>query len=330
MRRTEQPNVQLPQLDVQQYTVALICPLPIELTAVRLMFDMQHKTPPLKSTVDDNTYTCGSISDHNVVIANLPQWHNGPISAAHLINALTQSFPNLRATLLVGIGGAIPQKRPASDSSHDIRLGDVVVGWDGDKRQSVIHWESRSILPQPDRRILNVLTKLESNRDIGATAFPEHLERCTQHSSAKHRFAYPGLQNDKLYEPDHHHMPTRGPSCDACGSDKIVRREERKTEAFQLHFGRIACVDRVVDDSERRDKIRDEVHAICVEMEAAGISGRQNCLVIRGISDYADSHKNEVWKGYAAATAAAVVREILYTMDPGEVNGLPVHGEFHK
>ena len=61
-------------------------------------------------------------------------------------------------------------------------------------------------------------------------------------------------------------------------------------------------------------------------MEAAGVLGRQNCLVIRGIADYADSHKNLKWRGYAAATAAAVAREILYVMDPGDIEGLPRNG----
>jgi len=35
------------------------------------------------------------------------------------------------------------------------------------------------------------------------------------------------------------------------------------------------------------------------------------CIVIRGISDYADSHKNNQWKHYAAATAAAYAKELL-------------------
>ncbi len=35
------------------------------------------------------------------------------------------------------------------------------------------------------------------------------------------------------------------------------------------------------------------------------------CLVIRGICDYADSHKNDQWQRYAAATAAAYARELL-------------------
>lgn len=35
------------------------------------------------------------------------------------------------------------------------------------------------------------------------------------------------------------------------------------------------------------------------------------CVVIRGISDYADSHKNNHWQQYAAATAAACAKELL-------------------
>jgi hypothetical protein len=33
--------------------------------------------------------------------------------------------------------------------------------------------------------------------------------------------------------------------------------------------------------------------------------------VIRGICDYADSHKNKQWQKYAAATAAAHAKELL-------------------
>ena len=41
------------------------------------------------------------------------------------------------------------------------------------------------------------------------------------------------------------------------------------------------------------------------------------CLVIRGISDYADSHKNKIWQPYAAATAAAYAKELLLVI-PGQ------------
>ena len=53
---------------------------------------------------------------------------------------------------------------------------------------------------------------------------------------------------------------------------------------------------------------------LCVEMEAAGLMDDFPCLVIRGICDYADSHKNKRWQPYAAATAAAYAKELLSTI----------------
>jgi hypothetical protein len=35
------------------------------------------------------------------------------------------------------------------------------------------------------------------------------------------------------------------------------------------------------------------------------------CLVIRGICDYSDSHKNKEWQGYAAMAAAAYAKDLL-------------------
>ncbi|KAK6342428.1 hypothetical protein TWF718_007829 [Orbilia javanica] len=49
-------------------------------------------------------------------------------------------------------------------------------------------------------------------------------------------------------------------------------------------------------------------------MEAAGLADVVECLAIRGICDYCDSHKNKQWQGYAAATAAAYAKELLLTI----------------
>jgi nucleoside phosphorylase len=40
-------------------------------------------------------------------------------------------------------------------------------------------------------------------------------------------------------------------------------------------------------------------------------------LVVRGICDFADSHKNTMWQPYAAATAAAYAKELLLVI-PGQ------------
>lgn len=46
------------------------------------------------------------------------------------------------------------------------------------------------------------------------------------------------------------------------------------------------------------------------------------CLVIRGICDYADSHKNKIWQPYAALTAALYAKELLLVIPGQGVMGL--------
>ena len=68
-----------------------------------------------------------------------------------------------------------------------------------------------------------------------------------------------------------------------------------------------------------RDKLIIEKDVLCFEMEAAGLMNHFPCLVIRGICDYSDSHKNNVWQGYAAMTAAAYTKDLLYRMSAQHV-----------
>jgi nucleoside phosphorylase len=58
---------------------------------------------------------------------------------------------------------------------------------------------------------------------------------------------------------------------------------------------------------------------MCFEMEAAGLMNHFPCLVVRGICDYSDSHKNKQWQGYAAMTAAAYAKDLLTRMVPSRV-----------
>jgi nucleoside phosphorylase len=48
-----------------------------------------------------------------------------------------------------------------------------------------------------------------------------------------------------------------------------------------------------------------------------------SCLVIRGICDYADSHKNKIWQPYAAAAAGAYAKELLFIIPGQAVMDLP-------
>ncbi len=74
---------------------------------------------------------------------------------------------------------------------------------------------------------------------------------------------------------------------------------------------------------ERRDRLARDLGVLCMEMEAAGLMNGFPCLVIRGICDYADSHKNKEWQGYAAAVAAAYAKELLLVIPVGQIHSTP-------
>ena len=65
-----------------------------------------------------------------------------------------------------------------------------------------------------------------------------------------------------------------------------------------------------------RDYWHEHEGVLCFEMEAAGLMNDFQCLVIRGVCDYADSHKHKQWQPYAALTAAAFAKELLLEIPP--------------
>jgi nucleoside phosphorylase len=69
---------------------------------------------------------------------------------------------------------------------------------------------------------------------------------------------------------------------------------------------------------EDRDEIAAREKVIAFEMEGAGVWENLPCVVIKGVCDYADSHKNKKWQDYAAATAAACMKAFLKDWVPTE------------
>lgn len=72
-------------------------------------------------------------------------------------------------------------------------------------------------------------------------------------------------------------------------------------------------------DGVTRERLRRELDVLCFEMEAAGLTNDFPCLVIRGICDYADTHKNKRWQPYAAVVAAAYAMELLHVIPANQV-----------
>lgn len=320
----------------EHYTVAIICSLGVQLKAIKRMFDTHFQTPHIDQTYDHNAYTCGCINGHNVVVASKGLGQTGVVNASAQIGPLIQSFVQLQCTIVLGTAGGTPHDPPKSDPMEDIRLGDVVVGWPGPGLPSLVQWDSGiheldgikiiSLFDKPAEQLLGALTKLQDNRSsLGDAKFRENLERCIADESSN--FSQPEPESDKLFIPAYDH-PSKDTSCKSCSSSKLVKRSER-TDATEvkIHYGTIASGSSVVKSAKLRDEVRDKTGALCIEISAAGVAAvdRVKPLVIKGISDYADSHKtNDMaqWRSYAAATTAAYVRELLYTMDPGLLPGM--------
>jgi hypothetical protein len=113
-------------------------------------------------------------------------------------------------------------------------------------------------------------------------------------------------------------------SCEDCDEDRIVERALRASSHPVIHYGLIASGNQVMKHAPTRDKLAEELGIMCFEMEAAGLMDNFPCLVIRGICDYADSHKTKRWQKYAAATAAGYAKELLFLIHPTWIVKMPV------
>lgn len=126
-------------------------------------------------------------------------------------------------------------------------------------------------------------------------------------------FEYQGEENDHLYLAEYAHTGGQG-DCEKCDPTKITNRPVRRSHSPVIHYGLIASADMVVKDAIMRDKLQQQHGILCFEMEAAGLINGLDCLVIRGICDYSDSHKNKRWQPYAAAASAAYAKELIYSL----------------
>ncbi|KAG7403701.1 hypothetical protein Forpe1208_v016255 [Fusarium oxysporum f. sp. rapae] len=314
------------------YAIGWIAALPIERAAATALLHDRHDAPEGfdQHRSDTNSYTWGRIGEHNVVIASLPAGVYGTTSAATTASNLIHSLPHIRIGLLVGIGGGI--SRPHED--QDIRLGDVVVSqpdgttggvvqYDLGKAKADGVWERKGSLDKPPPVLLHALASLQAEHEIAPSKVPGLLQAMLKANPGMTRpktdFTYQGAENDRLFDSKHHHVG--GSNCDKCDSAWEVERDRRESSDPEIHYGIIASGNKLIKDAATRDSLLEDTgrQCLCVEMEAAGLMDRFPCLVIRGICDYADSHKNDRWQRYAAATAAAFAVELLEYVPVGQL-----------
>lgn len=312
----------------KDYTVGWICALPLEMAAAKAMLDEVHADLPANPS-DENTYILGRICSHNVVVACLPTGIIGPTPAATVATQMLSTFRSIRFNLMVGVGGGVP-------SQADIRLGDVVVAKPTRDHGGVVQYDypttlkehtikQTDMLSKPPRVLLTGLSKLQANHFLAGPRIPCFLSEI----EAKYPLLAPNLRpqsQDTLLRSNYHSCPPSTRLYSACNTPRPQNSSDRhqKRNTPQIHYGLIASGNQVIKDSRIRDHLARESNILCFEMEAAGLLDTFPCLVIRGISDYADDNKNDAWQGYAAATAAAYAKELLSVIQRQQVEDAPL------
>ncbi|KAJ5962647.1 ankyrin [Penicillium viridicatum] len=316
--------------DPKEYTIGWVCAVSTELIAAKSFLDEEHQEPEPLSPADNNHYACGRMGKHKVVIAVLPEGEYGLSSAASLARDMLHSFPNIRIGLMVGIGGGAPSAK------HDIRLGDIVVSaprgghggilqYDFGKTVQGQPFQVTRALNQPPTALRTALSGLKSDYESYGHQLEEAVKNVLERiPRLRKAYKRPDQASDKLYRSEFiHPLDSQADCAVTCGDDlsHIVMRHERTADEDNpaIHFGTIASANQLMKDALVRDRLAAEEDILCFEMEAAGLINHFPCLVIRGICDYADSHKNKDWQGYAAMVAAAYARDLLYRVAPSRV-----------
>ncbi|KAK6501370.1 hypothetical protein TWF481_009212 [Arthrobotrys musiformis] len=308
---TTNPTKSLP---CSAYTIGWLSALPIEMAAAAAMLQEIHISRDIeKHLSDNNTYTLGEIGGHNIVIACLPSGVYGTTSATTVANQMTMTFTSIKSWLMVGIGGGVP------DATNDIRLGDIVVSrtviqYDYGKTVAEGRFERTGTLNKPSASLLTAIAKLQADHERAPSQIPVFLsEMLHRNPHMGTNYKHQGRENDMLFDAGYGHSAFLD-TCEFCSKERLVSRLPRTETRPMIFYGSIASANQVMKDAKTRDQLRQELGILCFEMEAAGLMDNFPCLVIRGICDYADSHKNKQWQQYSAATAAAYAKELLLAM----------------
>jgi nucleoside phosphorylase len=314
------------EIPPEDITVAIFCALSYESVAVKYSLDEEFECRPKTIGPAKYVYSFGLIGEHKVVIARPHQM--GTVGAAQCAATVCQQFPNVKFALMVGIGAGIPCL-----PKRDIRLGDIAVSIPRDNHPGVLEYDfgkyeadgtfvRKGSLDKPPLILIGADGSLEDDEMMSRSP----LRRILRDIAKQPGYARP-KGGDVLFYETFHHVNKGGDcsGCEASSEKKVVPRDERDKKPGQpvVHRGLILSGNGVVKNPNDRVRLRrGRDDAICFEMEAAGIMDEIRCLVVRGICDYADTHKQDGWHHYAAAAAAAYAKALLRKIHGQDVENM--------
>ncbi|KAL7815157.1 hypothetical protein V8C26DRAFT_402587 [Trichoderma gracile] len=307
-----------------KFRIGWICALPVEVAAAKEMLDENFGILDEQDDTDTNSYTLGRVGQHYIAIASLGQYGTTSATAA-AVNMMRTFSQSLRVGLMVGIAAGIPSP------GCDMRLGDIVVSYPGGTCGGVVQYDMgktvedgklvrTGALNAPPRSLLTAVASMRAAVLTDDPKYPEYIKKAIHRTRRTQKtFRRPDASTDRLFRADREHPPAAS-TCESCLPEWEQPREAREEEEAQMHYGIVASGNRVAKHAETRDRLHRGTGALCIEMEAAGLMMDFPCIIIRGICDYADSHKNKEWQGYAALAAAAYAKELLGYVPVGHVS----------
>ncbi|KAL9611776.1 MAG: hypothetical protein Q9167_003587 [Letrouitia subvulpina] len=306
--------------DRNQYTIGWIAPVAIALTPAVTKLEGRKM---LNVPNDSNIYMVGKIRGRYVVMVTLPEI--GTVFLPKVTSSMQISFPNIEHILLVGLGGGVPYY----GTGEQMVLGDVVVGirhYNLNRgARATEGFEFAGYTHPPSNALLKAANTLRALHSADGTIIPSTLKEIRDGIVPSERSVYedPGTGEDHLFDEEYIHFtnPNGHRHYDPCkvGCDfaRARMRKDRGKKAHRgvdsprIHYGAIGSGDSVVVAGKKRYQLYEKFGIICFDMEATGLIPLHNYLVIRGISNYSDSHKNKEWQPYAAAAAAAYAHELV-------------------
>ncbi|XP_054161455.1 uncharacterized protein LOC128959513 isoform X2 [Oppia nitens] len=339
----------------EQPTIAIITAQYCEKLAVDAMIDNKDTYVRYKTEGESNVYTLGNIGNHRVVSTKLPAVGHSRaamIAAGNTTTRLLGTFQCVEYVFLVGIGGGVPHY---TDYHRHVRLGDVVVSVppknfnENLKKFVYIHCERLKNSPEDPINSSNLLQNINSIDNFNFRFWcPPNLELQTiaediyekgNISESKDweqylveginllqesypEFSRPHSQTDKLYM-------SIGPKDVIEMAHPIAPNDEYDPRANgfpQIHFGAIGSGRMAVKDEQIRQDIASKYGVMAFDSEFDSVvesvfgNRKDKYIFIRGIADYKDGTRRKEWQSYAALSAAAYMKAILFSLNPFDDN----------
>jgi nucleoside phosphorylase len=286
------------------YTIGIITALEKEYAAVKALLK-DCKAEEKQGRGAGRRYVGGKISsilggEHNVILALADMGNNVAATRATL---LLNHFPTIETVLMVGIAGGVPSPKKPEDH---VRLGDVVIS----NKRGVVQYdmikleEIRACPIPPSAEMIESVRLLGVEALLGNQPWNTHIESSLRSIGSER----PADTTDILFDSNNPEMKIEHPV------------DPKRTGGLpRIFLGPIASANELLKDPVKRDLLRDHFGVKAIEMEGSGIADAtwisgKGYLVIRGICDYCDIHKNDVWQEYASAVAAGYAVALIESM----------------